>query len=89
MKGGRGQGGEIRNSKIEKGKFEGFESVNVGRCEGEKVEKLIMTEPFLGNGSLILDDGISGTRADSMDPRGGGDFGFGPSGVVRSENRST
>jgi hypothetical protein len=27
-----------------------------------------MTEPFLGNGSLILDDGISGTRADSMDP---------------------
>ena len=36
--------------------------------ECENVKKLKMTEPFLGDGSLILDDGISGTRADSMDP---------------------
>jgi hypothetical protein len=48
--------------------FRRYESEKEGRCEGEKVEKLKMTEPFLGNGSLILDDGISGTRADSMDP---------------------
>ena len=61
----------------------------MGRWKCGNVKKLKMTEPFLGNGSLILDDGISGTRADSMDPGGSGDFGFGPSGVVRGQNRST
>ena len=65
------------------------EGLNVGRWKCGNVKKLKMTEPFLGNGSLILDDGISGTRADSMDPGGSGDFGFGPSGVVRGQNRST
>jgi len=43
-------------------------SLSFGGFESENVKKLKMTEPFWGLSGLILDDGISGTRADSMDP---------------------
>ena len=61
VEGGKGQGALRRSEPRGLGR-------SYGGFECENVKKLKMTEPFLGNGSLILDDGISGTRADSMDP---------------------
>ena len=54
-----------------------------------KRKKLEWTASKGGFGGLILDEERSGPGADSMDPRGGGDFGLRSGLLVWGENRPT